>query len=100
VAGLAIAASLSMRGVGPYRALVSEVAPGDPVGYAITVDVTNDGTATGRAKCQILAFDDAGRRVRSANTITARIAGGEATSVTVTIPGLEVEPARVTASCS
>jgi hypothetical protein len=100
VAGLAIAASLSMRGVGPYSAQVSQVAPGETVGYAITLSVTNDGTAAGRAKCQVLTFDDEGRRLRIVNTITDEIDGGRATSVTVTIPGLEVEPASVTASCS
>jgi hypothetical protein len=100
VAGLAVAASLSMRGVGPYAAHVREVVPGDLIGYAITLDVTNDGSAAGRAKCQVLAFDDAGRRVRAVNTITDRIEGGASTSVTISIPGLEDEPASVTAACT
>jgi hypothetical protein len=100
VAALAIAASLSMRGVGPYAAQVEDVTPGDPIGYAITVNVTNDGSAAGRAKCQIIAFDDAGRRLRAANAITDRIEGGESTSLTVSIPGLEEEPDSVTAACS
>ncbi len=100
VAGLAVAASLSMRGVGPYAAEVREITPGDPIGYAITVTVTNEGTSAGRAKCLLVVLDEAGRRVRATNTVTDRIAGGDVTSVTVTIPGLEVEPATVTASCS
>jgi len=100
VAGLAVAASLSMRGVGPYAAHVREVVPGDSIGYAITLDVRNDGSAAGRAKCQVLAFDDTGRRVRAANAITDRIDGGETTSVTIAIPGLEDEPATVTADCT
>jgi hypothetical protein len=48
----------------------------------------------------VVAFDEAGRRLRAVNTITDRIEGGESTSVTVSIPGLEVEPASVTAACS
>ncbi|HEY6608382.1 MAG TPA: hypothetical protein VI277_04220 [Candidatus Limnocylindria bacterium] len=100
VVGLAVAASLSMRGVGPYAAQVREVVAGDPLGYAITVTVTNEGTAAGRAKCQLFVLDDAGRQVRAANAITERIEGGGDTSLTVTIPGLEVEPATVTATCS
>ena len=100
VAGLAVAASLSMRGVGPYVAHVREVVPGDPIGYAITVTVTNEGTSAGRAKCQLVMLDEAGRRVRATNTITEQIPGGDETSVTVTIPGLEEEPATVTATCS
>jgi predicted nucleic acid-binding Zn ribbon protein len=100
VAGLAVAASLSMRGVGPYAAHVREVVAGETSGYAITLDVTNDGSSSGRAKCQVLAFDGAGRRIRAVNTITDRIDGGASTSVTITIPGLEEEPASVTASCT
>ena len=100
VAGLAVAASLSMRGVGPYTSQVRQVVPGDPSGYAITLDVTNDGSSSGRAKCQVLAFDDAGRRIRAVNAITERIDGGASTSVTISVPGLEEEPASVTASCT
>ncbi|HEY8171253.1 MAG TPA: hypothetical protein VIH24_09195 [Candidatus Limnocylindria bacterium] len=100
VVGLAIAASLSMRGVGPYAAEVDEIVAGDPVGYAITVTVRNEGTSAGRAKCQLVVLDDAGRQVRTANTITNRIEGGADTSLTVTIPGLDVEPANITATCS
>ena len=40
VIGLAVAASLSLRGVGPYEAEVRAVTPADP-GYAITYAVTN-----------------------------------------------------------
>jgi hypothetical protein len=100
VAALAVAASLSMRGVGPYSAHVADVGPGDPIGYAITIDVHNDGTSGGRAKCQVVTFDDSGRRLRTANTVTEQLAGGASTSVTVSIPGLEEEPARVTVACS
>ena len=99
VAGLAIAASLSLRGVGPYAAEVSEVSFVDP-GYAISFSVTNDGTKAGRAKCQLIALAETGRRLRTANTITDRIPGGETTEQTERIPGLEEEPASVTVSCS
>lgn len=100
VVALAVAASLSMRGVGPYTAHVADVAPGDPIGYAITIGVHNDGTAAGRAKCQVVAFDETGRRLRTANAITEQLPGGGSTSLTISIPGLEQEPARVTVACS
>jgi hypothetical protein len=99
VVGLAIAASLSLRGVGPYAAEVREVASADP-GYAITFAVTNEGTRPGRAKCQLRALDEAGQRLRTANTVTARIDGGATAEVTEQIPGLEREPASVTVTCS
>lgn len=100
VAALAVAASLSMRGVGPYSAHVADVAPGDPIGFAITIDVHNDGTSSGRAKCRVVTFDETGRRLRTANTVTDQLAGGASTSTTISIPGLAEEPARVTVECS
>lgn len=99
VAGLAIAASLSLRGVGPYAAEVREVTFADP-GYAISFSVTNEGTKAGRAKCQLIALAESGRRLRTANTITDQIPGGETTQQTERIAGLEEEPASVTVSCS
>jgi hypothetical protein len=99
VVGLAIAASLSQRGVGPYAAEVREVAFADP-GYSISFAVTNEGSRPGRAKCQLTAVAETGRRLRTANTITAQIPGGGTTKQTERIPGLEEEPASVTISCS
>jgi hypothetical protein len=100
VAGLAIAASLSLRGIGPYVAEVRSVAAADPVGYAISYAVTNEGTRPGRAKCQLIALGDDGRQLRTRNTITPQIPGGETAEATETIPGLESEPADVTVRCS
>lgn len=100
VIGLAVAASISMRGVGPYAAEVREVTPSDPVGFAITYAVTNEGTNPGRAKCQLIALGEGGERLRTQTTLTARIDGGATAEQTETIPGLDVEPAEVTVSCS
>jgi predicted nucleic acid-binding Zn ribbon protein len=99
VIALAVAASLSMRGIGPYTAEVRGVTS-DPVGFAITYAVTNEGTNPGRAKCQLIALGESGERLRTRTTLTARIEGGATAEETETIPGLEAEPAEVTVSCS
>lgn len=99
VAALAIAASLSMRGVGPYAAEVRDVAFADP-GYTISFTVTNEGTNPGRAKCQLTALAENGQRLRTANTISEQIPGGETAEQTERIPGLEEEPASVSITCS
>jgi hypothetical protein len=99
VIALAVAASLSLRGVGPYVAEVRSVAPSDP-GFAITYAVTNEGTNPGRAKCQLVALGASGERLRVRTTLTSRIEGGDTAELTETIPGLEAEPADVTVSCS
>ena len=100
VAGLAVWASLSLRGVGPYTADVRSVADARPVGYEVTFAVTNEGTRPGRAKCQVLALDESGRRLRARNTVTEQIAGGESVEATTTLPDLDAEPAEVTITCT
>ena len=100
VVALAIAASLSLQGVGPYAAEVSGVEPADPAGFTITYTVRNEGTAAGRAKCQLTARGEDGRQLRVRNTLTTQIPGGEEAQGQETIPGLEVEPASVTIRCS
>ncbi len=100
VAALAVAASLSLRGVGPYAAEVHAVTPaGSSIGYAITYEVTNEGTKPGRAKCLLVATGPAGERLRSRNTITPSIPGGETAELIEEVPGLEIEPSSVTVSC-
>ena len=100
VIGLAVVASLSMRGIGPYVAEVRGVAPADAAGYAITYAVRNEGTQPGRAKCQLVALGESGERLRVRSTITEPIEGGQTAEETETIPGLAEEPAEVTVSCS
>ena len=100
IAGLAIAASLSLRGVGPYGAQVVSVRPADPVGYTITYAVTNEGTKPGRAKCQLIALGAEGEQLRAVSTVTSQIVGSGSAELTETIPGLESEPTDVTVSCS
>jgi hypothetical protein len=100
VAGLALAASLSLRGVGPYAATVTGVGPTEPAGYAVTFTVTNQGTRSGRAKCQLIAVGPSGERLATKSVVTAPVAGGADLSVTERVPGLDVEPADVTADCT
>ena len=100
VAGLAVAASLSLRGVGPYGAEVLTIQPAKPIGYAVTYAVTNEGTKAGRDKCQLVAVDADGQQLRTRSTVTSQIAGGASAELIETIPGLQMEPARVTVNCS
>ena len=99
VAGLALAASLSLRGVGPYVAEVRRVARAD-LGATITYAVTNEGTRPGRAKCQLVALDVDGRRIGTRNALTPQIAGGESIEQEETVAGLDADPSSVTVTCS
>lgn len=100
VVGLAAAASLSLRGVGPYAAEVQVIEPGDRVGWAITFEVTNEGTRPGRAKCRVVALDAAGRQLGTDSTVTGQVPGGGRARVTAVLFGVEDEPATATVSCS
>jgi hypothetical protein len=100
IAALAVAASLSLRGVGPYAAAVAEVTDVRPVGFEVTFSVTNEGSNPGRAKCQLLALNDAGQRLRARNVVTEQIAGGTSVEATATLPDLDDIPAEVSVTCS
>ena len=100
IVGLAIAASLSLRGVGPYQAEVTGVEPAEPVGYTISYVVTNDGTRSGRAKCQLIALGPDGEQLRTQGTVPSPIEGGRSAELTATVPGLDVEPTSVAIDCS
>jgi hypothetical protein len=100
VAGLAIWASLSLRGVGPYAAEVRLVTDARPIGFEVTFVVTNEGTSAGRAKCQVVALGDAGQRLRARNAITDRIDGGASVEARATLPDLDEPPDDVTVTCT
>jgi predicted nucleic acid-binding Zn ribbon protein len=100
IVALAVAASLSLRGVGPYAATISRVAPSASVGYEITLIVQNDGTRQGRAKCQIVVTGAAGQRLGVRSLVTVPIDGGASVTATELLTSVREEPAEVTATCS
>jgi hypothetical protein len=98
VAALAVAASLSLRGVGPYEVAVMDAQPGAE-GVAVTLSVTNEGTRPGRAKCRIVARDAAGRTLGTLNLLSAQIPGGESLRFDQELPGLASVPDELAVSC-
>ena len=99
VVGLAIWASLAMRGVGPYRAEVVSVTAAPPNAAVVTLRVENQGTARGSATCRLEARDANGHALRATNLTTGQIEGGQTGTFTDQIEGLAQQPASVTASC-
>lgn len=100
VVGLAIWASLAMRGVGPYEARVLEVAPAPPGAVEVTVEVENLGTARGYGKCQLQALDTGGRVMRVQALSAGPLEGGSSGTFSQRIAGLTEVPDSVTISCS
>ena len=100
VVGLAIWASLAMRGVGPYSAEVVSVEAGGPNTAVVTFTVENQGTSRGAATCRLEARDANGFPVRAASVSTGQIDGGQTETFTDQIDGLPQLPASVVATCS
>jgi uncharacterized protein (TIGR02588 family) len=100
VVGLAIWASLAMRGVGPYAAEVVSVTAGAPGTAVVTFTVENQGTARGSATCRLEARDANGLAVRATSVTTDQLDGGASASFTDQIDGLPQLPASVVATCT
>jgi len=95
---MAIAASLALRGVGPFegQALGWALNPPD---VTVQVQVTNQGTKTGRAKCELSALDASGRVVRQVSSLSPSVSGGGETTYEERMPGLSELPLRISVRC-
>ena len=97
---MAVAASWSLRGIGPFHgeALGWDGAPPDAV--VVELAVTNQGTREGRAKCQLTARDASNLVLRIRSTVSPPIDGGATITYSERIPGLAQPPASVLVSCA
>jgi hypothetical protein len=96
---MAIAASLSLRGIGPFRGQALRWQSDPPDGVVVEVQVTNEGTRAGRAKCQLIARDAAGNELRTRSSVSPQVPAGGTITFTDRIPGLATTPDSVGASC-
>jgi hypothetical protein len=100
VVALAIWASLSMRGVGPYRAEVVSITDAPPGAALVTLLVENQGTSRGAATCRLEARDADGFPLRTGSLVTGQLDGGSSGTFTGRVGGLSELPATVVADCS
>jgi hypothetical protein len=99
VAIMAIAASLSLRGIGPFRGEVVSWGADPPDGVVVEVRISNEGSRAGRAKCQLTARDTAGGALRVRSTVSPQVPAGAAITFEDRIPGMTSQPASVGVSC-
>jgi hypothetical protein len=97
---MAIAASLSLRGIGPFRGETLGWSGDPPDAVVVELRVTNEGTRPGRAKCQVTARDASDLVLRIRSTLSPQVNGGGTVTFTERIPGLTREPASVVVSCA
>ncbi len=97
---MAIAASLSLRGIGPFQAKTLGWSSDPPDAVVVELQVTNEGTRPGRAKCQVTARDASNLVLRIRSTVSPQVNGGGTVTFSERIPGLERAPASVEVSCA
>jgi hypothetical protein len=96
VAILAIAARLTVAGVGPFPATIDRAEPA-PGGLAITLTVTNQGSA-GQTTCRVGVQGDVG--VGTAAFITTpRLESHETRTFTAFVTALGTQPRDLSVSC-
>jgi len=100
VAGLAIAASLALRGVGPFEAHVVRTQPAAGASLVVTLAVENQGSREGRAKCQVVASDATGSVLGRTVVVTPAIAAGAEATSEASLPSVPEAPAAVRVTCS
>ena len=97
---MALAASWSLRGIGPFHGETLGWSPDPPDAVVVEVAVTNQGTRAGRAKCQLTARDASDLVLRIRSTVSPLVQGGDTIRFSERIAGLGQEAASVTVSCS
>ena len=97
---MAVAASWSLRGIGPFRGEALSWSPDPPDAVVVELQVTNDGASAGRAKCQVTARDASNLVLRIRSTVSPQVQGGDSVTFTERIPGLRRAPASVAVSCA
>ncbi|HEY7738440.1 MAG TPA: hypothetical protein VIC63_05340 [Candidatus Limnocylindria bacterium] len=99
VAGMALLAGAMVGGVGPFAGSVEAVAPLAEAAVVVTVEVTNEGTREGRARCELTAIDAVGNPVARTVALSPPVPGGAARPFDAQIPGMTADPAQVVVRC-
>ena len=96
---MAVAASLALRGIGPFHGEALEWVSDPPDGVIVRVQVVNQGTQAGRAKCQLTALDASGRVLRERPTISPQVPGGGTITFEGRIAGIAAPPVSIAVRC-
>ena len=98
VAGLALVGRLTLAGVGPFAGTLVGAVP-DGRGLAVTLEVTNQGTATGQTTCRLTDPEDRNGG-GSAFVLSPRIDPGATITFTKTVAELGDTVRALTVECS
>ena len=96
---MALAASLAMRGIGPFEGRVLRWIPDLPDGLLVEVQVANEGTRAGRAKCELSALVASGRVLRQISTLAPSVRGGASVRYEARMPAVPAPPVSIAVTC-
>jgi hypothetical protein len=96
---MALAASLAVRGIGPFRGEALGWSPDPPDGLVVQVQVSNQGTRSGRAKCELSALDASGRILREVSSLSPAVSGGGSVTFEERMPGVPEAPKSISVAC-
>jgi hypothetical protein len=99
VAAMGIVAGLLLGGVGPFTAEVLDVGPVAEASVIVTVEVTNEGTKAGRARCELTAVNAEGSPLARTVALSPEVPAADSVPFDAQIPGLTTDPDRVVARC-
>ena len=99
VIGLGVVASLLVGGVGPFPADVVSVGPLTAGAVSVSLEVVNEGTRAGRARCELTAIESSGTPLGRVVAVSPEIAPGDRLPFDAEISGLTAVPDRVIARC-
>ena len=96
---MALAAGLAVRGIGPFQGEALRWSPDPPDGLVVQVQVANQGTRSGRAKCELSALDASGRILREVSSLSPAVSGGASVTFEERMPGVPEAPKSISVAC-
>lgn len=99
VIGMGVLASILVGGMGPFTGEVLAVAPLAEASVVVSVQVDNQGTRAGRARCELTAVNGVGSPVARTVALSPEVPAGGSVSFDAQVPGLTAGPAEVMVRC-
>jgi hypothetical protein len=99
VIGLGVVASLLVGGAGPFSGDAMAVGPVAEASVVVTIQVENQGTRAGRARCELTAVNGAGSPVARTVALSPEVPPGGSVHFEAQIPGIVAAPADIVVRC-
>jgi len=99
VVAMGVVASILVGGVGPFTSDVLAVGPVAEATVVVRLQVNNQGSRAGRARCELTAVNGSGSPVARTVVLSPEIPPGESVPFDAQIPGLTTDPSRVMVRC-